>query len=137
MGGPATAMDNYDVHACIGTGTYGRVYDCTSRSDGLQCVLKQVPLGGLSDSDRQETLSEAAILRSVQCEHVVKYVDSWEDPESDCLYIVMEHAGDDLCVLMKDGGGTLCEEDAWDYLLQVAQGRGLHSSTSQLTLRRV
>ena len=73
--------------------TYGRVYDCTRRSDAMKCVLKQVPLGGLSDHDRRETLNEASILRSAQSKHVVAYVDSWEDPASDCLYIVMEHAG--------------------------------------------
>ena len=76
--------------------TYGRVYDCTRRSDAMKCVLKQVSLGGLSDHDRRETLNEASILRSAQSKHVVAYVDSWEDPASDCLYIVMEHAGEDL-----------------------------------------
>jgi hypothetical protein len=108
--------------------TYGRVYDCTRRSDNLKCVLKQVPLGGLSDHDRRETLNEASILRSAQSRHVVTYVDSWEDSESDCLYIVMEHAGEDLSAVMKANGGRLSEDDVWRFLLPVAQGLAhLHS----------
>ena len=108
--------------------TYGRVYDCTRRSDDLRCVLKQVPLGGLSQNDRAETLNEASILRRAQSPHVVTYVDSWEDPESDCLYIVMEHAGEDLSVVMRESGGTLSEDDVWRCLLPVVQGLAhLHS----------
>lgn len=108
--------------------TYGRVYDCTRRSDAMKCVLKQVPLGGLSDHDRRETLNEASILRSAQSKHVVAYVDSWEDPASDCLYIVMEHAGEDLSRVMKANGGALPEEDVWSVILPVARGlKHLHS----------
>ena len=108
--------------------TYGRVYDCTRRSDAMKCVLKQVPLGGLSDHDRRETLNEASILRSAQSKHVVAYVDSWEDPASDCLYIVMEHAGEDLSRVMKASGGALPEEDVWSVILPVARGlKHLHS----------
>ena len=108
--------------------TYGRVYDCTRRSDDMKCVLKQVPLGGLSDHDRRETLKEASILRSAQSKHVVAYVDSWEDRASDCLYIVMEHAGEDLSRVMKANGGALPEEDVWRYILPVARGlKHLHS----------
>ena len=104
------------------------MYDCTRRSDNLKCVLKQVPLGGLSDHDRRETLNEASILRSAQSRHVVTYVDSWEDSESDCLYIVMEHAGEDLSAVMKANGGRLSEDDVWRFLLPVAQGLAhLHS----------
>ena len=104
------------------------MYDCTRRSDGLKCVLKQVPLGGLSAIDRRDTLNEASILRSVQSPHVVAYIDSWEDSESDCLYIVMEHAGEDLAAVMRESGGSLSEELVWDYLVQVAQGLAhLHS----------
>ena len=91
-------------------------------------MLKQVPLGGLSDHDRRETLNEASILRSAQSRHVVTYVDSWEDSESDCLYIVMEHAGEDLSAVMKANGGRLSEDDVWRFLLPVAQGLAhLHS----------
>ena len=94
----------------------------------MKCVLKQVPLGGLSDHDRAETLNEASILRSAQSKHVVAYIDSWEDPESDCLYIVMEHAGEDLSRVMKANGGALPEEDVWRYILPVARGlKHLHS----------
>ena len=94
----------------------------------MKCVLKQVPLGGLSDHDRRETLKEASILRSAQSKHVVAYVDSWEDQASDCLYIVMEHAGEDLSQVMKANGGTLPEEDVWRYILPVAHGlKHLHS----------
>jgi NIMA (never in mitosis gene a)-related kinase len=104
------------------------VYDCTRRADSLKCVLKQVPLGGLGEVDRRETLNEAAILRSVQSPYIVVYIDSWEDPRSDCLYIVMEHAGEDLAAAMKASGGALREELAWDYLVQVARGLAhLHS----------
>ena len=67
----------------------------------------------LRGGDRRETLNEAAILRSVQSKHIVTYIDSWEDPESDCLYIVMEHAGEDLACVMKASGGSLSEELAW------------------------
>ena len=94
----------------------------------MKCVLKQVSLGGLSDHDRAETLNEASILRSAQSKHVVAYIDSWEDPESDCLYIVMEHAGEDLSRVMKANGGALPEEDVWRYILPVARGlKHLHS----------
>ena len=96
----------------------------------MKCVLKQVPLGGLSDHDRRETLNEASILRSAQSKHVVAYVDSWEDPASDCLYIVMEHSveGAQASRVMKANGGALPEEDVWSVILPVARGlKHLHS----------
>ena len=62
------------------------MYDCTRRVDTLRCVLKQVPLGGLTDRDRAETLNEASILRSARSKFVVAILDSWQDKTSDCLY---------------------------------------------------
>lgn len=111
-----------DLFSNLHPQTYGRVYDCVRRVDNLKCVLKQVPLGGLSAKDRAETLNEAQILRSAQSKFVVRYIDSWEDGISDCLYIVMEHAGSDLQLIMKENGGSLCENDVWRYLLPVAEG---------------
>ena len=104
------------------------MYDCTRRVDTLRCVLKQVPLGGLTDRDRVETLNEASILRSARSKFVVAILDSWQDKTSDCLYIVMEHAGKDLSKVLVDAGGRLGESEVWRFLLPVALGlKHLHS----------
>ena len=61
----------------------------------------------MSEADRNETLNESKILKSVQHRHIVKYIDSWEEVASDCLYIVMEHGGEDLSAILHDNGGEV------------------------------
>ena len=46
------------VLEALGSGTYGQVSKVRRLSDGRVLVLKQVPLDGLSDDDRMETLNE-------------------------------------------------------------------------------
>ena len=46
------------VLEALGSGTYGQVSKVRRLSDGRVLVLKQIPLDGLSDDDRMETLNE-------------------------------------------------------------------------------
>ena len=55
------------VLEALGSGTYGQVSKVRRLSDGRVLVLKQIPLDGLSDDDRMETLNEVLSVSLLRC----------------------------------------------------------------------
>ena len=63
-------------------------------------VLKQISLYNLSNEEIKEVNSEANILSSINCEYVVKYIESFIEDNN--LYIIMEYCeGGDLSKYLK------------------------------------
>jgi serine/threonine protein kinase len=94
------SLSQYETLEELGKGTYGRVFKVRRKSDGLYCVRKQVPIGGLSDESREETLNETHVMR--KCDHfnIIKYYDSFIEDNN--LNIIMEYcSGGDLSKKIK------------------------------------
>ncbi len=51
-------MENYEIDKLIGKGSYGTVYQGRRKKDGTKCVLKKIPLTGLTNEERIEAFNE-------------------------------------------------------------------------------
>eukprot|EP01028_Stygiella_incarcerata_P005906 TRINITY_DN2439_c0_g1_i1.p1 TRINITY_DN2439_c0_g1~~TRINITY_DN2439_c0_g1_i1.p1 ORF type:complete len:527 (+),score=133.82 TRINITY_DN2439_c0_g1_i1:87-1667(+) len=117
-------LHGYVIKELLGQGTYGRIFRAVRTSDQLDCVVKEVPLDGLSKQDREDALYEAKLHSTLQHFNIIRYYDSLVT-SSNTLYIVMEHAaGGDLAkrIASKKTGERFDEELLWNYLIQIAQG---------------
>lgn len=130
----------YSCLDALGKGTYGVCYKVKHKAGGVPCVMKVVPLSGLTSKHIKAAFSEAMILRKVKHPHVVGYHDAWV--ENSHLYIVMDYCSEgDLAMLLK--ARKLAYEDIWGFARDISCGlEHLHSSNimhrcSLNTLERV
>ena len=111
----------YEVLDVIGKGTTGSVLKVSRSGDAGTFVVKQVPLSGFSDHQRQEMLNEAQVMSHVLHPNIVCYEDSFV--HNDTLHIVMEYAGGgDLGRRIRARNDPLEEEEIWRVLIDIAQG---------------
>lgn len=122
----ARKSGHYSCLDALGKGTYGVCYKVKHKAGGVPCVMKVVPLSGLSGKDIKAAFSEAMILRTVKHPHVVGYHDAWV--ENSHLYIVMDYCSEgDLAVLLKTR--QLVYEDIWGFARDISCGlEHLHNS---------
>lgn len=86
-------------HKIVGKGSFGTAKLIKRRSDGKLLIMKKMEID-------EDAFSEAKILQSLDCKHIVKYFDSFRD--ENYFYIVMEYAeGGDLSTLLKKQNGKL------------------------------
>ena len=80
----------YTLQACVGKGSYGKVYRAISRAGSPEVVaIKVLPLDDGEQSLSQDMQRELLSLR--ECEHpcVVRYLDAWLS--GDQVWIAMEY----------------------------------------------
>ena len=117
-------IKDYIIKQTLGKGTYGIVYKVQKINTNSVYVIKQIPLSGLSEKERNEVEQEAKILHSINSNYVVKYYDSFK--ENDNLNIVMEYCdgGDlnDFLIEKKKFGQPLEEPFIWKIFIKITIG---------------
>ena len=117
-------IKDYIIKQTLGKGTYGIVYKVQKLNTNSIYVIKQIPLSGLSEKERNEVEQEAKILHSINSNYVVKYYDSFK--ENDNLNIVMEYCdgGDlnDFLIEKKKLGQPLEEPFIWKIFIKITIG---------------
>jgi len=117
-------LKNYIIEKELGKGTYGIVYKATKKDDNKICVIKQISLQGLNESQKKEVKSESEILKSINSKYVVKYYDSFEEENN--LNIVMEYceSGDlnDFIENQKKTKHLLQENIVWKFFIKITLG---------------
>ena len=117
-------IKDYIIKQTLGKGTYGIVYKVQKLNTNSIYVIKQIPLSGLSEKERNEVEQEAKILHLINSNYVVKYYDSFK--ENDNLNIVMEYCdgGDlnDFLIEKKKFGQPLEEPFIWKIFIKITIG---------------
>ena len=117
-------IKDYIIKQTLGKGTYGIVYKVQKLNTNSIYVIKQIPLSGLSEKERNEVEQEAKILHLINSNYVVKYYDSFK--ENDNLNIVMEYCdgGDlnDFLIEKKKLGQPLEEPFIWKIFIKITIG---------------
>ena len=117
-------LKNYTIEKTLGKGTYGIVYKATQKDDNKICVIKQISLQGLNQSQKKEVKLESDILKSINSKYVVKYYDSFEEENN--LNIVMEYceSGDlnDFIESQKKTKHLLPEKTIWQFFIKITLG---------------
>ena len=109
----------YTCIDALGKGTYGTCYKVQHNGGGDPCVMKVIPLIGLSQKDINGAFSEATLLSKIRHPHIVGYLDAWV--ENCHLYIVMEFcAGGDLSARVQKS--RMSESEVWRCARDIACG---------------
>lgn len=104
--------------------SYGEVFKVRRHSDGMEMVLKEVSMVGISEQEEREILNETSCMMQLSHPHIISYVGSFLERGS--LHIVMEFAsgGDLQCLIRRhaQAGTFVCEDRLWKFLIQLTQG---------------
>ena len=89
---------SYKIIKLLGEGSFGKAYLGVSDKDGSNCVIKQIPVEGLSDQEKRETFNEASILKKLDHQNIIKFKEVFLSRKpTQSLNIVTEFAdGGDL-----------------------------------------
>ena len=117
-------LKNYIIEKELGKGTYGIVYKAKKRDNNNVCVIKQISLSGLKQSQKEEVKLESKILKSIQSKYVVQYYDSFEEDYN--LNIIMEYCdcGDlnEYIEKQKNTKHLLHENTIWKFFIKITLG---------------
>lgn len=116
-------IEDYEVQATIGTGTYGICKKVRRKSDGKVFVWKEIDYRGMSEREKQLLVQEVNLLRELRHPHIVRYHDRVISRSRSTLFIIMEYCeGGDLAALIvrRRQERTLLEEEfVWRVFLQL------------------
>ena len=94
-------LSDYDVVKEIGSGSYGKCVKIKRRSDGKFLVWKDMDYGSMTESEKQQLVSEVNLLRELKHRFIVRYHDRVIDRSKSRLYLIMEFcSGGDLSSLI-------------------------------------
>lgn len=111
----------------IGRGSFGKVDKVRRKKDGRICVCKHVPIELLkTEKQRLQALNEAKIMRELNCQYIVQYLDAFIQKNS--LFLILEYCnGTDLKAFLKKAR-ALPDRSIWRYFLRIGLGlQYLHS----------
>lgn len=83
-------MEKYDIVRRIGSGSFGTAWLAKDTRSGNKCVIKKVPLTGLSSIEYQNALREGDLLASISHPSVCLLHTSFVDPATNELCLVSE-----------------------------------------------
>ena len=86
------SINDFVILSKIGEGAFSSVHRVKRKSDGLEYALKKVKLGDLKEKEKENALNEVRILASINHPNIISYKDTFHDPQSDSLCIIMEYA---------------------------------------------
>ena len=82
-------IHDYEKKEILGQGSYGLVYKVLNLKDKKYYVLKQIFIGKLKDEEINKIENEKNILKSINHENIVKYIDSFKD--NNYFSLIMEY----------------------------------------------
>ena len=105
------SLETYALLEVIGRGAYGVVYKGIGR-DGSYVAVKRVGRAKLTKDEKKQLQEEISLLRKLNDNHIVKYVEAVDDPRSPYLDIVMEYVeGGSLYTMVRDIRKSLVDRD--------------------------
>lgn len=112
-------LDDYTEERILGKGAFGKAILVRRNADQKLCVMKVVNMSEMKNSERQEALQEASVLKQFNHPNIVKYYDCFQEHHN--LYIIMEYANNgDLAGLIeehKQAGEYFKENDVLFYFV--------------------
>ncbi|ELT87645.1 hypothetical protein CAPTEDRAFT_117915, partial [Capitella teleta] len=119
------SLNDYEVLATIGQGSYGTCKKIRRKKDGRILVWKKMDYGEMNEGEKEMLVSEVNLLRELKHKRIVRYYDRIVDRANTCLYIIMEYCeGGDLGSYIKGlkTNGGFCEEAfVWKICVQMIQ----------------
>lgn len=105
----------------LGCGSFGKVDKVRRLCDGEVVVLKQVSMVHFkTEKARQQALSEASIMKKLDCPHIVEYMDAFI--EKGCLFLILQYCDmGDLKSFLKNAK-QLPNRSIWRIFLRIALG---------------
>jgi hypothetical protein len=88
---------DFEIIKVLGTGSYGKVYQCRSRFDGLYYAIKTIDSQSITDGKHEASIL-AYISSIYESSHIVRYYSSWA--EDSVIYIVTELCLENIEVLL-------------------------------------
>lgn len=117
-------MQEYQLVERIGKGSFGKVWKALRKQDGKIVALKKIDYHNISRSQKQLIINEINILRKINNDHVVRYLDRINEKDKCVINIIMEYCpGGDLQHLIsktKISGEYIREEQIWLSLGELA-----------------
>ncbi|XP_030199723.1 serine/threonine-protein kinase Nek5 isoform X4 [Gadus morhua] len=115
-------MNGYDVVRQIGEGAFGKAFLVRDQSSAIMCVIKEIKLGKMSQSEREASNKEGMLLSKMKHPNIVAFFKSFQERNS--LYIVMEFCdgGDLMKRITVQRGVLFTEEQVVNWFLQVCLG---------------
>ncbi|CAL8371183.1 unnamed protein product [Arctogadus glacialis] len=115
-------MNGYDVVRQIGEGAFGKAFLVRDQSSAIMCVIKEIKLGKMSQSEREASNKEGMLLSKMKHPNIVAFFKSFQETNS--LYIVMEFCdgGDLMKRITVQRGVLFTEEQVVNWFLQVCLG---------------
>jgi serine/threonine protein kinase len=90
-------MDKYEIIKELGQGGFGKALLVRDKSTKRKVVVKEVAMNNLSADNKAKARAEANVLKLMQHDNIVTYVESFE--EAGNMYIAMDFAdGGDLSI---------------------------------------
>ncbi|KAG8954570.1 G2-specific serine/threonine protein kinase [Tulasnella sp. 419] len=118
-------LDDYEAGDIIGNGSFGIIRKVKRKSDGTILARKELRFEKMTEKDRKQIVAEVNILKDLNHENIVRYIDRWVDRENGILYILMEYCGGgDLGSLLSKSRKQcrpLPEDTVWRYFFQILQ----------------
>ncbi|CAO1629870.1 unnamed protein product [Parajaminaea phylloscopi] len=115
----------YEDIEVIGKGSFGLIRKVRRHADGLLFARKELDYNRMSDRDRKQIVAEVNILRQLNHQNIVRYVERINDVDASCLHLVMEYCQNgDLGSVIKNcrrDGKFLREDVVWSYLAQMTR----------------
>jgi serine/threonine protein kinase len=107
-------VNEYRILGAVGKGKFATVYKAEVISSGIIVALKKVQIFDMMNiPSREKCLREIKLLESLQHPHIIRYLDSYIEPSSNELVIVLQWAkGGDLKKILKKKKSELDKKQA-------------------------
>lgn len=103
--------EKYKMIRLLGEGSFGKCYLVEASSDRSLCVIKQIDIRSMNPPEKEETVKEALILRSLEHPNIIHFRDAYTTKRGK-LCIVMDYAdGGDLQSRIQNQKGRLIPEN--------------------------
>ncbi|KAJ9473672.1 hypothetical protein DIPPA_17080 [Diplonema papillatum] len=117
-------VQDYEIKAEIGEGSYGSVYEAEERATRRRVALKRIKIDKKYDKEGvpQSALREIQVLRLMRHENVVRLLDVAVAEAADSLHLVFELCEHDLANLIDKHGAVFKEREVKAIVQQVLSG---------------
>ena len=111
--------EKYEVLEKIGEGGFGKVFSVKNKSNTEIFAAKYIKTR--SSQDKQHSKREISMLKKLQNDFIIKFVDAFEDPTEMILVTEYLHGGE-LFERIVDDTTEVLESDCCSFMRQVCRG---------------